>query len=332
MKSFRILFTVVVMTTTVCHAQEPQSFTEDFRNAIRSGAKIMFTVKIVDDLGNPVTNAAIVTSFHRAKDTAILFQGLSDSNGMCVVDGVSTRSMLGTVLKDRYYTSTFQFMPGDFNILDYGGSSSKVYYDSKVKDGRWLPWNPTIPVILKKIREPVHMIHSRKDVKIPQFDKHLEFDLEKGDWVAPNGGGRIPDMVVRFEKVNEDTPFRMITVEFPGSMNGAYLQRKDDYSVLKSIYRASPDAPYAQRIENANSVRGPVHVLLGSGDYLVFRARSVIDENGNLVAAHYGKIYGPLDYYVMARNKLRLIYYFNPNINDTNLEFDGRSWGEQWGR
>jgi len=115
-------------------------------------------------------------------------------------------------------------------------------------------------------------------------------------------------------------------------MNGAYLQRKDDYSVLKSIYRASPDAPYAQRIENANSVRGPVHVLLGSGDYLVFRARSVIDENGNLVAAHYGKIYGPLDYYVMARNKLRLIYYFNPNINDTNLEFDGRSWGEQWGR
>jgi hypothetical protein len=32
----------------------------------------------------------------------------------------------------------------------------KNYFDC-VKDGRWIPWNPTVEVVLKEIRNPIKM-------------------------------------------------------------------------------------------------------------------------------------------------------------------------------
>jgi len=44
-----------------------------------------------------------------------------------------------------------------------------------------------------------------------------------------------------------------------------------------------------------------------------FRVRTKLDENGNVVSARYGKIYGDL---------AQFTYYFNPTLNDRNVEFD----------
>jgi len=44
-----------------------------------------------------------------------------------------------------------------------------------------------------------------------------------------------------------------------------------------------------------------------------FRVRTKMDENGNVVSAHYGKIYGDF---------MQFRYYFNPTPNDRNIEYD----------
>ena len=44
-----------------------------------------------------------------------------------------------------------------------------------------------------------------------------------------------------------------------------------------------------------------------------FRVRTKLDENGNVVSARYGKIYGDL---------AQFTYYFNPTPNSRNIEFD----------
>jgi hypothetical protein len=44
-----------------------------------------------------------------------------------------------------------------------------------------------------------------------------------------------------------------------------------------------------------------------------FRVRTKLDENGNVVSARYGKIYGDL---------AQFTYYFNPTLNDQNVEFN----------
>ena len=43
----------------------------------------------------------------------------------------------------------------------------------------------------------------------------------------------------------------------------------------------------------------------------------VVDDEGNLVSAHYGKIYGLWEFSTMMRVK---DVFFNPTPNDTNLE------------
>ncbi len=41
--------------------------------------------------------------------------------------------------------------------------------------------------------------------------------------------------------------------------------------------------------------------------------RSALDQQGNVVSAHYGKIYGDF---------MQFTYYLNPTPNDRNIEYD----------
>ena len=56
---------------------------------------------------------------------------------------------------------------------------------------------------------------------------------------------------------------------------------------------------------------------LDDKSYLVFRTRTEVDENGNLVSAHYGKIDGLWEFFGSMRTAS---IQFNPTPNDTNLE------------
>ena len=48
-----------------------------------------------------------------------------------------------------------------------------------------------------------------------------------------------------------------------------------------------------------------------------------MDDQGKIVKANYGKIYGPVQYGNLGgRLVLRMMYYFNPEVNSRNLEFD----------
>ena len=312
-----------------CFARDMPWVTEDYENALRHGAKAKLTIHVLDDKGLSISNATCHVGFADIATTIEKDIGFSDANGLFVAEGTAKHEVGGWVEKDGFYMSHFKFEKGDPpGLIDNGGESSMPYYASKVKDGRWLPWNPTIPVVLKRIRNPVDMILKFAHMRIPQFNEPLGFDLEKHDWVTPDGKGEVPDMLVRFETIDETSPFRKLVVEFPGEMNGAYVCRKDDYSILKSDYHAMTNGVYETRIENNEGKRGPAHVLLGGDDYIVFRVRCKVDENGKLISAHYGKIYGPFDYFVQSRNTMRLSTMFNPIENDTNLEFNGKGWDD----
>ena len=50
---------------------------------------------------------------------------------------------------------------------------------------------------------------------------------------------------------------------------------------------------------------------------MVFRTRTRIDETGNLISAHYGKIYGLWEFADMIRVR---DMFFNMTPNDINLE------------
>lgn len=55
----------------------------------------------------------------------------------------------------------------------------------------------------------------------------------------------------------------------------------------------------------------------GSNYYL--RTRTKLDEKGNVIRANYGKIYGNFEFLDFIKAEA---YYFNPTVNDRNIEFD----------
>lgn len=317
MRKYALLTVLSLLACAVGLGQEPESYSREFQRALRRGAKAKVTVKVADESGQPVTNANMKVYFRMSsgKSDGERVRGSTDDNGVFSAEGRTTDIVFIGVEKSGYYTSRTQHNAQSLN-------------PARLQDDRWLPWNPTIPVVLKRIQNPTSMILKFAHMRIPQFDEPLGFDLEKHDWVAPDGQGEVPDMLVKFETIDDASPFRKLVVEFPGEMNGAYVRKKDDYSILKSDYHAMTNGVYEARIENNDGTRGPAHILLGGGDYLVFRVRCKVDDKGRLISAHYGKIYGPFDYFVQSRNKMRLSTMFNPVENDTNLEFDGNGWDD----
>lgn len=129
--------------------------------------------------------------------------------------------------------------------------------------------------------------------------------------------------------------------------------KKDLNCDFKSVYHANPNATYEQEItwykaykmmddinphawtekERYFKVSRMVkYNLLSKDDYLIFRTRTKVDENGNLIEARYGKNYGPIEFRLNLtderpsyRKRVTLWnYYLNPTVNDTNLEYDSK--------
>lgn len=58
---------------------------------------------------------------------------------------------------------------------------------------------------------------------------------------------------------------------------------------------------------------------LGQDEYMVIRSRVVLDENGKVIRANYSQIQGPFNIGSSIEFKDS---YFNPTVNDTNLEYE----------
>ena len=58
---------------------------------------------------------------------------------------------------------------------------------------------------------------------------------------------------------------------------------------------------------------------MSDDEYLVIRSRSVVSPRGELLSCNYSKIYGPISCGgALCFEEM----FFNPKVNDRNLEFD----------
>lgn len=161
--------------------------------------------------------------------------------------------------------------------------------------------------------------------KIPKFDCWIPFDLEKFDWTAPYGKGVCPDVLLRLHNRTTSNFFDYTDrMEFCFTNNpfaGAYEVRKDSYSDMKTCYVAISNAVYESQFtficEKASDNKR-TEKYLKDDEYLVFRTRTSVDEQGNMKSAHYGVIYGPC---FSARDCIRFSDgCFNPIENNSNVE------------
>ena len=295
-----------------------------------SATKYAVSFTVVDDVGTPVEGAKVGVTGEMMRWTQPTDQfpsewGVSDAQGRVLLQGKSdVRRVAYAVERSGHY-----WMQG----ADY-------FFDKRTLF-RWQPWNPTIPVVLKRIRNPVPMYAKNLRSDIPSLGDWVGYDLAVGDWVEPWGKGQLSD--VEFHStasvVDRSTYEGTVDVRFPGKGNGLCLIR-----ITEQPGESGPRLPYlapegsyqshwewfSERRRDSSAPNGLVfRQASDKSENFFIRIRSQYDEEDKLVSAWYGKIHGPISIdprgrdYVAKSGKVYVgfSYYVNPD-GTRNVEFD----------
>jgi hypothetical protein len=216
----------------------------------------------------------------------------------------------------------------------YGGGGGRHLF-KKVVDGRWEPWNPQLQIVAPRIQNPIALYARRlgfgPNVELLTYGP-IGFDLIVSDWVEPHGKGKNPDFVLshlpgkRAEDVN--SPFDSVfTLTFTNRGDGILSKTANPLKRLLELPRSAPEDGYEPKLERSISWAGnntPIHLGTRDDQNYFFRVRTVLDQQGNVVSALYGKIYGDINFFAppSSHGMVRFTYYLNPTPLDRNLEFD----------
>lgn len=163
------------------------------------------------------------------------------------------------------------------------------------------------------------MYAKRLNTHVPALDKPVGFDLTAGDWVGPYGNGAHSDILFtgHFDKRGDGESDFTLTVSFPNPGDGIQeftVPDAEKASALRSPHEAPADGYQSQWVQTDNRKPGKsIETNRDPNRNYFFRVRTVLDENGNVKSALYGKIYGDF---------MEFSYYLDPTPNDRNVEFD----------
>jgi hypothetical protein len=304
---------------------------EEFHKAVEKGAEAAFTIKVMDEQGNPIEDAeAIVfmekTSHRREYDE---ISKMTNVEGIAQISGKCNGHACIVVRKNGWYNS---------------GNVDMYFFFMKnisLKDGKWQPHGKTHEIVLRNIRKKIPMYNTSVSLydELPEPGTPLGLDLIAGGWVAPNRKGKTADLFLTYGiQENKVGKRECLIFTFPNKGDGIYRLKRKNWSSYKTDYEASKDSykyldtmefhrevkyvykksywagkSYDERLVSENNI--------GYEDYLVLRTRTKLDENGNVTYCHYSKIINPIRF---TGGRLSIAGFTNPTPNDTNLEEGNR--------
>ena len=295
-------------------------------DAQEKGALGAVTFRVVDDRGLIVPDAIVRGAFWNHGKKGYDFEQTTEGNGLVALQGTCVGDLNFSIVKDGHYETRLRYW------------FFKACFDC-VENGRWIPWNPTIEIVLKEKREPIPLYTKEVEKSFPK-NETVGFDCLCGDFIAPWGTGARPDFRVKYESVRP--PIRAGTkypdfsyftnnlVLFAEESGGFITKPKDTFSRLVSEYEA-PEDGYVGTIDyEMKRTHDKIFVnrKLDGDKYLFFRSRMGRMGAATQGSAHYGKIYR-LGFGESLKETnsatLKMSYYFNPTPSDRNLEFDGKN-------
>jgi hypothetical protein len=275
------------------------------------------TLKVIDERAYNISGAKVHIGFFciNNKIGNSNFHGISDGMGLFTAVSLTHGEFSYLVEHEGYYDT-------------HGEYKGWLELDQGVKNGRWEPWNPTIEVKLKKIIKPVPMYAKRVRINIPVLEKEVGYDFEKGDWVTPYGKGITNDIIFSFTGRFIDYTDReeSLAISFSNEKDGIleYISDPVQVSELRLPHKAPLDG-YLNKLTLEKYIKpsGRKNMDIVQGQNYIFRVRSIVDKDGKIVKANYGKINGGIEYGFDTEKTAGVVftYYFNPDTT-RNLEFD----------
>lgn len=276
-------------------------------------AKTKITIKVVDENNKPLKGIDVGITFPRifyGKEKNKTEHKLTDTDGICSASGTSYDTVRYGVIKEGYYSTI---------------SSYKFKQKSL---GAWIPNNPEVTIVLRKIINPVPMYACQlRPLTLPVANKKIGFDLIEYDWVSPYGKGRQADFIFRLDgKYNNEYEYdNTLTLTFANKYDGIQLVKEDrKFGSYFKLPRFAPETGYQNKLTKSIS-RTPGQPYKSDStedNNYIFRIRSE-EKNGKLLRAMYGKIQGDINFGVDRTRKIYITFtpYLNPDYS-RNLEFD----------
>ena len=305
-------------------------------------------VKVLDDVGNPVSNATVHVGFTSghvvfAEGEHRSYEAKTGQDGQAVVqfDG-SSSDVHWYVTADGFYQSEFRKEVFLIEVVQIPPIFYKVNMLEHEKRGK-------IKLYRKKNPQPMYAYTREVDIKSPIANGRYGFDIECFDWLPPLGKGKVADFYYvrerpddtrskKFAKLGESDFFLFKNgepgypkfgdvvgrIEFDENC-GAYIGKQTGCTSFPSTYCADPNREYLRsfpitiRGNGGHTVWLEESDVVNGGEYMVIRSRVKCDEKGKIISANYSKILGSMG--LMGRVSVEEAV-FNPRPNDTNLEFD----------
>jgi len=165
------------------------------------------------------------------------------------------------------------------------------------------------------------------------LDTPIGFDLMAADWVGPYGKGSVADFIFT---VSQSVPFTSRQSPFDVTMTISFSNKGDGIQSIRvplnkgsdlRLPRYAPETGYEATLvkEAKRPAEGqPIDSGLRDDQNYFFRVRTVMDENGKIKSALYGKLIGDVtvDVFHSKTALIQFSYCLNPNPNDRNMEFD----------
>lgn len=304
-----LFFVILLAQVAVAQSEEEMAL----YRARTKGAKAKECLRIINQDGMPVEGADIFGGLQTGggRNDFTLFRGMTDTNGEYVIQGKCTNRIRCDITKVGYYDS-------EFLSTSYG-------FTHTVSNGMWQPYGRKTELVLKKIINPSVSGTRYINRNIPAYGQWMGYDLKEADWVPPLGNGKLPDVMIRFmsrEVGALDFGYKMELsfAHFPFA--GVIRKKKDITSRFPCVYAAKTNDMYKSGIVFEVDRTGSQKRIwdeLNNDEYLIFRTRTTINERGELVSAHYGRIDGEWRFDQLHEMWIRGVY-FNDVPNNTNLE------------
>ena len=276
-----------------------------------------YTILVVDEQGVPIEGADASISFMRPKPQGWggktnFISGKTDKDGFFTGEGTTEQYGVYGADADGYYGTSFKYN-------GFTGVSGIIGFR------KWQPWNPTLKVVLKKIKKPIPMYaYYTGMIELPDAKGDIGYDLVKRDWVSPYGKGVTADFQIRLE--GEFRSMRdsnvSFALKFANEADGLqpFSVEKRQGSRFISAYNAPLTGYQPNLIQSRINTPGKLSKTSYNNEdnyNYYFRVRCDGDDESTCL---YGKIYNRIEF--AARGFLSFKYYLNPTPGDTNVEFD----------
>ena len=259
------------------------------------------TEQVIDESGHPVAGALATIGYY-TNSQSVTVEKITGTNGLFEFQDTSP---------SEYADYSFEAKKDGYYSIWQQVNLQSPYDPAK--------WNIEKTLVLKKVGNPIAMYAKSVDENPPTLGQPVGYDLMAGDWVCAGHKGVNADFIFQkwaYRKSGADYEYK-VKITFPKSGDGIQIYAAPESeagSGLRSPHEAPPDG-YQPELNKERSAHPGQPAKNDSDPHRIyfFRVRTALDHNGNVVSAHYGKIYGDF---------MQFSYYLNPTPNDRNIEFD----------